>query len=340
MNTMSYLGPRPDELIRSSRVFNLGLFNVRISSNLEVFHAYDYLVEAADESLPVAFDLVCVDIDRDVVDLESISRAADTTMRARRMRAGYYNAHHFGAPAYIVTEPTRTLVFGSNLERLVWPFFIKWFLTRFAVEHGYGHVKAAAVANTHGAVTLILGRGGGGKTVFLTESCKAGASFVTNTHALLTGGTVFGVPSKMRVRKDVAPRSAASNTSSEHIEADSALLDAVDLFPRRLSHGPIANIAVVNYTGLHKERVERLAPEILKTFAHQFALAISTYGLRHDLFAASGYDLHRYATDYDAQVEHMLATFSGVPSFEIDADLFDVEVRDRILLKLGLQETV
>lgn len=329
--------PAVDVPIRSSRVFTLGLLNIRISSNLEDFSAYDYLVESEDSGAGVSFELICVDTALDAINADAISGATDQTMRATRMRTGHYNAHHFGAPAYVITRGTKTFIFGTGLERTVWPYFIKWFLTVFAVDNGFAHLKAAAVANGSGDVTLILGRGGGGKTVFLTEACTAGARFVTNTHALVKGQVLHGVPSKMRVRAREGDGAQASGLVSRHLEAGSILLDPMEAFSLpALASGPVRGIVVVNHTGRFKERVEPLAPETTRSFMQQFALAISTYGLRHDLLAASGLDLLRYGIAYDAQVEQMTALLTGIESVEVDADLLDEQVRKRTLVKLGL----
>ena len=83
-----------------------------------------------------------VHIDRDPVPLDDIIRRTDATLRAKRFRAGYYLVHYFGAPAHLITAGSTFYLFGTALQRTVWPYFIKHILTIFAADHGLLHLKA------------------------------------------------------------------------------------------------------------------------------------------------------------------------------------------------------
>nr|WP_144401412.1 hypothetical protein [Streptomyces nodosus] len=143
--------------IRSSRVIDLNLFKVRVSSNVADFAGYALYTRYASPETACAYELVFVDLNRDPIDAALIEPLVDQGYRADRFRGGSYITHHFGPPAYLVTRGDRIYVFGRELERTLWPYFTKRLLTDFAIDHGLVHLKAAALVQPQGA-TLLFGR--------------------------------------------------------------------------------------------------------------------------------------------------------------------------------------
>lgn len=322
--------------IRSSRVVDLNLFRVRISSNVAEFGGYSFFSRFASPGEPCTYEIVCVDLDQDPVDPSLIEPLADRGFRADRFRSGFYLTHHYGPPAYLVTRGSTIYVFGRQLERTIWPYFTKHLLTLFAVDHDMVHLKAAAFVQPEGA-TLLFGRGSGGKTVFLTQACAAGAVFVSNTHVLTSGTTVYGVPSAMRVRQDRCFEELINSGRLEkHLDASEYRLDPGMIF----GHEPVAeatvrNLCVIDYNPDRPPCFESVDEEPFTAFLDLFAFAIGTYGLKDDVLAHLGNDFHRYGDAFSAMKRRMRDLVKVSRRFYINADMLDPEVRDRTLARLA-----
>lgn len=253
------------------------------------------------------------------------------------MLGGYYNGHHFGAPVLLSTSGNHITVVGGMLEKVIWPYLIKWVLTSYAVRENYSHIKSAALADGQGSISLIMGRGGGGKTVFLTEACARGNRFMTNTHTLLRDNVAHAVPSAIRIRRTDQTRALETASEDHHIDKDGFLVaPSVAFAGPPVSQGPVAQILLINHTGKHRTKVTTVGTETATAFLEQFGLAISTYTLRHDLLGAVSHDLEKYARVYMAQKQRLVKLIEMTPCFEVDADLYDAGSRKLVLRELGL----
>ncbi|MGW2116625.1 FomB family phosphonate monophosphate kinase [Streptomyces zhihengii] len=322
--------------VRSSRVVDLNLFRVRVTSNVPDFGGYAYFSRFAAAGEPCAYEIVCVDLDRDPIDTALIEPLADRGFRADRFRSGFYLTHHYGPPAHLVTRCNTLYVFGRGLERTIWPYFTKHLLTLFAVDHGMVHLKAAAFVQGNGA-TLLFGRGSGGKTVFLTQACSAGAVFLSNTHVLTRGTTVHGVPSAMRVRRDRCfAELIDSGRLDKHLDASEYRLDPGMIF----GHEPVAeatvrNVCIIDYDPGRPPCFDPVDEEPFNAFLDLFAFAIGTYGLKDDVLRHLDDDFHRYAAEFSAMKERMRELVGTARRFHINADMLDPRVRDRTLARLA-----
>lgn len=326
--------------IKSSRVVDLNVFRVRISSNLADFGGYSYFtkfVEPESTEPLCQYEVVCVDLDEDPIDPAVLEPLADTGFRADRFRSGFYLTHHFGPPAHLVTRGNRIYVFGRRLDRTIWPYFAKHLLTIFAIDHDMVHLKAAAFVQPGAGATLLFGRGSGGKTVFITQACQAGAEFLSNTHVLTRGNTVYGVPSAMRVRRDRCFEEViASGRLERHLDASEFRLDPGLIFGLEPhAQATIRNLCIIDYNPDQPSRCEEVDEESFAAFLDLFAFAIGTYGLKDDVLAHLGNDFDRYGTAYAGMKRSMHELIASTRRFYINADMLDPAVRSRTLAMLA-----
>ncbi|MFH8978039.1 FomB family phosphonate monophosphate kinase [Streptomyces sp. NPDC017890] len=322
--------------IRSSRVIDLNVFKVRVSSNIPDFAGYAFFSRFAGPEQTCAYELVFVDLNEDPIDPALIEPVADQGYRADRFRGGSYITHHFGPPAHLVTRGNRILVFGRELERTLWPYFTKRLLTNFAIDQGLLHLKAAAFVQPQGA-TLLFGRQKGGKTVFLTQACAAGARFMSNTHVLTCDATVYGVPSAMRIRKGPGfDQLIGSGELEKHLEADEYRIDPDMIFGRAsITEATVRNLCIIDYNPGRPPCFDEVDAESFTSFLDLFACAPGTYGLKDDMLAHLDNDIHRYSAAFSAMKRRMSDLVGGARRFYINADMLDPAIRDRTLARLA-----
>ncbi|MGK4579919.1 FomB family phosphonate monophosphate kinase [Kitasatospora sp. HPMI-4] len=326
--------------IKSSVTVDLNAFRLRIASNLADFDGYSFFtkfVEPGATDQPCAYEVVCVDLDEDPIDPALIEPLADRGFRADRFRGGFYLTHHFGPPAYLATRGNRIYVFGRKLDRIIWPYFAKHLLTIFAVDHDLVHLKAAAFVQPGAGATLLFGRGSGGKTVFITQACTAGAEFVSNTHVLTRDSTVYGIPSAMRVRRDRCFEEViASGRLERHLDASEYRLDPALIFGREpRTEATIRNLCIVDYRPDRPSRFEEVDEEPFAAFLDLFAFAIGTYGLKDDVLAHLDNDFDRYGEAYAGMKRRMHELIRSARRLYINADMLDPAVRDHTLARLA-----
>lgn len=321
----------------SETVMGLGPMTLRVRSTRHTVPGSELFSRAGRDTNPTAaYEIDLVDLD-DVptLDVSDVLPLVDDTFRSERLRAGYYLTHYFGEPAYLISADNRYLVLGRRLERILWPYLVKYLLTRFSIEQGSLHLKAAAFA-FDGMATLLVGRGGGGKSVFLTQACVAGGAFLSNTHVLLSGSQVMGVPTAMRVRDDDCFRPLIHSLDlPRHIVKGEFSLDPVDAFPGRiLNSGRLRNLVVVDHqrgADRRLRRLRRLTPDDTYLYAEAFALPIPTYGIKDDVLAYVGGDLDRFVAVYRTMKEQLRQVVDECNCFHTSCDMLDPDERDRVL---------
>src|SRR5579871_5918316 len=171
-----------DFVVRTAQTVALGPVHVTIRSNEESFAELQYFPTATRfADCQPDYIINCCNLRVDGPwSVTALRDGRDGTYRAGRFAAGYYLTDHFGPPAYLLTRGKHLWIFAERFEPILWPYVVKWLLTDYALEHGLQQLKAAAV-QFDDTVTLLVGRGGSGKTVLLTQLCKqAGARFLAN----------------------------------------------------------------------------------------------------------------------------------------------------------------
>jgi hypothetical protein len=123
---------RTDELVR------VGQLTVRIVSDTEGFVALSYFSRRARNrvtppgaELPYRVDAEIWCISRGDPPADGLPAGGADTARFRGFRAGYYVTDHFGEPVHAIARgQNRVLLYGRRLERLIWPYFVKYLLLR------------------------------------------------------------------------------------------------------------------------------------------------------------------------------------------------------------------
>ncbi|WP_063747485.1 MULTISPECIES: FomB family phosphonate monophosphate kinase [Kitasatospora] len=323
--------------VRSTRTADLGLLTLQVTSNLEHFDGHAYFARDAAEGTRPDYRVDCLDLDRDAFDPAEVAALADDSLRARRFRGGYYLSHIHGEPAYLRTDGSRAYVFGRRLERTVWPYFVKRVLTDFAADRGYLHLKAAGFALGGGRATLLVGPNGGGKTVFLSQACLAGARFLTNTHVLVREGVAHGVPTSVRIRRDDRFGPLIDRHGlTPHLESGDYLAPAELVFGGRpVDRAVVRNVVVVDYNPRGRVGVEEIDPATAETFLSQYAHAVTTYGLKDDVLAHQGRDVAAFSRVLGRMNRQLAGLVCSARCFRVNADLRDPAVRDAVLERLA-----
>lgn len=291
-----------DELVR------VGPLTIRIVSDVSGFPALSYFSRSARSAVPPGGPATMPDAEVWCVSTSPFPEdwAPDQTTRARGFLKGYYVTDHAGPPVRLVTSGRRMFLFGPRLERIVWSYAVKWLLAQHAATQGGLFLKAAAVA-VEGEGVLIVGRGGGGKTVMVSELCRQGARFITNSHAVVTGTTVQGVASSMRMRPGPwVDRLGVRSVPA--LEPAEVVVDPADVFgPLSCEPVQLRHIAVVDYRGPQEHDVRPLPAPMAVSILEQFGLGLNVYRLEEDLLDSLDGDYEAFASRH-AAMQSMLQT--------------------------------
>jgi hypothetical protein len=323
---------------RTDRSVSLGPVRIRIRSNEAQFGELRHFPESMHlpRNAPVHFTVNCCNLNQDgpwsVHDLE---QARDRSYRAGRFAGGYYVTDHFGAPAYLVTRGKHLWIFARRFEPILWPYVVKLLLTTYALDEGFLHLKAAGVA-LGGVGTLLVGRGGSGKTVLVARLCETGAAFLTNTHALVRDRTLFALPTAMRVRNDrLFGAAIASGKLAAGLKPDEYVMDPlVDLKWPSVDSAPIGNICLVDYRGAEQRVVRDLDADTLFNYMEHFSLAVNIYGIREDMFDHLGGDVQEFSDRWTEAKVQLRELISRCRRHYVSCDVMDDDnlraVRDRL----------
>jgi hypothetical protein len=254
----------------------------------------------------------------------------DQTARARGFLSGYYVTDHFGPPVRIVTNGERVLLFGQRLQNLVWPYFVKQLLLCHAVANGDLFLKAGAVAIGDNG-TLIVGRGGAGKTVMLSELCRRGAGFVTNSHAIVSGGSVHGVASCLRMRPGPWVDRLAVRTETA-IDPAEVIVDPLDAFAAPAA-GPVTarNLMVVDFRGPDEHLIQELSETEALGIMEQFGLGLNVYRLEEDLLDRLAGDYCAFSQAYWEMKARLRNLVARCRSYYVVSDVQQSANQDRLL---------
>jgi len=269
-------------------------------------------------------------------DRDSIWRSRDTSYRAGRFAMGYYITDHFGAPACLITHGTEYWIFASDFERILWPYLVKYLLTAFCLERELLHLKAAGVSLA-GRGTLLVARGGGGKTLLLAQLCQVGAEFVSNTHALIDGQNLVSVPTAVRIRNDhhFGPIIAARGLPPA-IKAGEFTADPIDdLGWICTPSAPLRNICLIDYRPGNRI-IREMDRERLFDYMDQFALALNVYGLKEDLLDYLSGNIDAFCGHLARMRSTLRRILGSCGAYYVSCDCTDpVNLRDLLALLRG-----
>ncbi|MDX3165798.1 hypothetical protein PV516_18610 [Streptomyces scabiei] len=314
--------PRP-VCLRTDQVVRIGPLTLRIASDQADFPALRYFSRAA--RMPVA---TVPDVELWCLSDADPGLPADTTARALNFASGYYVTDHFGPPVRMSTSGNRIVLVGNHLERLVWPYVVKYLLLRHTATTGGLFLKAAALAVGDGA-TLVVGRGGAGKSVLVTGLCRNGATFITNSHVVLADGAVQGVASTMRMRPGPWLDQAAT---TEALDPSERLVDPYDAFPHHAGTAvPLRAVWISDFRAPGEHDVQQLPPDEAAGIVEQFAFGLNVYRLEEDLLDLYGGDYRAFSTQYARMRAQLHAAVNSCPTYRVRSDVQLTAHRDQLL---------
>ena len=330
--TLDYSSPAGHAMpIRSRRAVRLGPVCIDIRSNEPDFKGFRFFSGSCEpqrlgsSAVEPDFTLSLCNLNLDGPwPRDELARQRDNGYRARRMSAGYYLTDHFGAPAYLVTRGRHYWIFAEDFEPILWPYAVKYLLTLYSMEHTLLHLKAAGVA-VEGQGALLVGRGGSGKTVLLSHLCRAGAQFLSNTHALIEGRRLVGIRTGMRVRRDgfFAPIIAARRLSTGVNTSEYTVDPALDLQWSSVESAPVGSICLIDYRGTARREIREIDRDVLFDYMEQFSLALNVYGLKEDLLDALGGEVSRFSVQLSQMRGQLRGLINGSRCYYLSCDAAD-----------------
>ncbi len=284
-------------LITTSHIVDLGVTSFEILSNRNIDECLRFFspYPARERNNHVSFRLYCIDISTPNFPKHAIPQR-DQNYAGGRFSKGYYITDNFGPPMTIASSGNDFFLFGQGFERLVWSYFLKLFLTLWGNRNNHLHIKASCFEK-NGDGVLIVGNGGTGKTVMLSELClNGGATFVSNTHCMVAGLDIFGVGTTMRVRKDFFFRSLIERLNlSASVNEGEFLLDPQRAFLRTLPRTRVRTILLVDYSRNGEFFIEPVIADDMIGYMEQFSMALNAYSLKNQMLEEAGSDPRVFA---------------------------------------------
>ena len=316
-------------------IIRLGPLDFRLVSNVPDFPAQQYFSATSQSDYKnekTDFELWCVSLRVSKLDKEFIRLHIDHTYRADSFAHGYYVTDHFGPAVYLVSRGQRYYVFGEELERVVWSYFVKRFLMLHTLECEGLHLKAAACAvGSEG--TLLLGRGGAGKTVFLTELCLHGARFLSNSHSVIKNGNVRGVASSIRIRPGSWHENLTSAVRTKPaLKADELIIDPYDVFPFNSDQVVLVkNICILDFKHVGQHIIKLLTEQEAYDYAEQFSLGLNVYRLEEDLLDIFNGNYQQFSQAYSQMKMQLHRLIQQSRCYYISSDVLNPLYRDELL---------
>lgn len=309
----------------------LGNTSARILSNRNDFPGVHFFSHRALLALPVRVDheLWCIDDPGGSLRGRLSSYRATSGYRGACFSIGYYATDHFGDPIVLHRFENRYYVIGERLERVLWPYFVKLFIFLKTLEKRQLFMKAAAVAFGRQGV-LIVGRGLGGKTTFVRELCRHGATIITNSHATIDGLMLTGVLTTMRVRQGEANAAPCRPA----LRDGEILIDPFENSPAP-TNVCLTSLCVVDYRPDREEGIRHIDSEDAFAFVEQFSLGLNVYRLEEEMLEFYDHDLVQYGRAMKALRDKLRSLVAALPCYVVRSDIFDREKLAHIYEVIG-----
>lgn len=255
----------------------------------------------------------------------------DSTVRNKYLNKGYYVCDHFGTPINIVREGEYIIVFGNEIERILWSYIIKYIMQIWAIENNAIFAKCAAFS-LNGQATVLIGRGGSGKTVINSVVCKNAGTFITNSNAIIKDNKIIGFGSNIRIRNDLFYDSIFSGLSiEESLVKNEYMVNPFDIFNCDCSSWfPIKNYIIINYiTGSH--HIAKITNDVCLNYAEQFLLGINVYRLEEDVLDYFSSNCEQFADQYSQIKMQLMQSISNCNCYYADVDINNKEILSEFL---------
>ncbi|WP_210234919.1 hypothetical protein [Mesorhizobium sp. M8A.F.Ca.ET.208.01.1.1] len=324
-------------LITTSHVIDLGVTSVEIHANRNIDECLRFFSPHSkcryDEQ--VSFRLFFIDISLPDFPTHVIPMP-DRTYAGGRFAKGYYVTDNFGSPVTLASSGNDFFVFGKEFDRLVWSYFVKLCLTLWGNRNGHLHIKASCFEND-GKGVLIIGNGGTGKTVMLSQLClKGGATFVSNTHCMVNRDDVVGVGTTMRVRRDFYFDTIIDRLKLPRSVNDGEfLLDPQKVFAKTSTKAKITSILLVDYSRSGECLIEPVSNIDVIGYMEQFSMALNAYSLKNQMLEEAGSDPRAFARACASSRRQLEALVAQSLCWFVSCDITNQEHMTKLLAKIG-----
>lgn len=317
----------------------IGPCSFRLLSNVDDFVALKYFSLHSQKKYAndeVDYELYCISLKKCGLSKEKLAGFIDKSCRGDQFAKGYYVTDHFGDPVYLVSRGSSYFVFGEELERVVWPYFVKYFLLLYSIKKELLFLKSSAFS-INSQATLLLGRGSSGKTVFLSAMCLNGANFISNSHAIIENQYVYGVASAMRIRPEPWCENLFNkNKVHPGIRLGEIIVDPYNVFRVNTNIKSIVkNICVLNFKEPNFHKIEKISHQEAYNYTEQFSLGINVYRLEEDLLDFHKNNIHLFSKNYNTMKKKLFELVQQSNCYYISSDVLNPRYRDEIFSLLA-----
>lgn len=202
---------------------------------------------------------------------KSVSYNSHTYREIAMSQKGFYIGHHFGDKAYMRIENNEIHLCSNNYNRIIWSYVVKYVLTIKCLEHGWIHLKAAAVDYNNG-IYIIFGRGGSGKTELIKKLSGFGGKIVSNTHLIIREKDIIGIESNVRVR---------DKNGQDFYLSPSKCFDNCE-FGKNIH--PIKALIWCNHRNDKNGMITEIKADYMLSLVRKFGNALDAWELKEDVF--------------------------------------------------------
>jgi hypothetical protein len=312
------------------------LLEVVTSNDAQWFGGYFSRAQYLDQELPPNYSIQISEKQAFPKSEALRSGSPSVCLQSKRERGfadGYYTSSYFGEPVLASHSKnyTRVQLVGPNCDLIVFRHYLKLFLTIQSFDSDALHLKAACIeCGPHSY--LVVAAGEGGKTTFVHSMMEQGAGFVSNSQVMLgMTGAAKGIHSNIRFRE---VRSSGRFTFESAIvsRGDGYLVDPLLLYGQenlRLST-QLTGIIFLKRGARSTFRFEALAPRVAASLASRLSEAINFYDLKEDVLDYAENDLSEFSRLMMQVDEKLQRVFQAVPSYYVEVDVLDENVRPKL----------
>lgn len=267
-------------------------------------------------------------------DLYKKSIQKKSSVRNSYFNRGYYVCDHFGKPINMLIQGNQMIIFGESFERILWSYVVKYLMQLWAIENNAIFVKCAAF-ELNGEATLLMGRGGSGKTVINTCVCKDKGNFITNSNAFIKDRKVLGIGSNIRIRDNDCYKCLLQSNEQKNGLAEGEML----INPYKEFHCccdkwySVKNIIMVNYISGNCQLRKVSSNECL-SYAEEFMLGINVYRLEEDILDYCESDCLKFIKYYNEMKQELKNCIEKSQCYYADIDILDTNVRKKLFKEL------
>jgi hypothetical protein len=320
------------------KVYMIGPVRLAVYIPTNDYHAINYLCDEVPNDSNVTnydYELVMYDLhSMNNIKYDDYIHFGDKTFRANRFKSGFYLTHHFGESVLKITRGKTHFIIGRNISKLLWSFYIKFYLCHYSTCNDLLHLKAAAVADKFNNVTIIIGKGSGGKSVLLNKLMTSGYRFLSNTHILISNGSVLGVNTAIRFRNDpYFSKYIANGMAKEHIEQGEYIISPNSIYDDIVSEGYLKNIVIANY-GSGETGIFEVDQDYSTNIIRNFSYPLNTYAMKDDYLEMVNGSLSDFIELYSKDISKIMDVTESSKNIYCNFEIENSKDYDKLLQML------